>query len=205
VISRCCGFGPLTVEFDERVLAPRPWTIVQSERAASRLEHAADGVIVELHCGAGHIGQATAALTGRRLIQVDNSAASCEWAVRNAGRNRVDATVIRAAVEASPLRAGRGALVLADPPYVRSADTHRYPDDPEHAIDGGADGLDGFRACLPVASRLLRSGGALVLQVGGAEQADAVAALACAGDTNLEPVDVAVVSSTRAVLELVRR
>ena len=45
----------------------------------------------------------------------------------------------------------------------------------------------------------------LVLQVWGPEQADAVAALASRGETGLEPVDVAVSSATRAVLDLVRR
>jgi methylase of polypeptide subunit release factors len=200
-----CKFGPLTVEYDERVLVPRPWTLLQSERAADQLEHAPEGPVVELHCGAGHIGQATAVMSGRRLIQIDDAVASCTWAVRNARRNRVDAAVIRADLTNDPLRAGCCALVLADPPYVPSEETAQFPEDPEHAIDGGRDGLDGFRACLPVAARLLRAGGILVLQVRGPRQADEVAALASAAASNLEPIGVRVVSPTRAVLELGRR
>lgn len=201
---RCTAFGPLTVGYDESVLAPRPWTYLQSTRAAGHLEHAPGGPVIELHCGAGHIGQATAALSGRTLVQIDDAAAACAWASRNARRNGLDVAVVQADISSSPLRAGRGALVLADPPYVPSAETQRFPDDPAHAIDGGDDGLVGFRACLPTASRLLQLGGMLVLQVRGAEQAEAVAALASSMALDLEPVDVIATSPTRALLELVR-
>jgi methylase of polypeptide subunit release factors len=205
VTGRACAFGPLTVEYDEHVLAPRPWTLLQSERAARYLEDSPAGVVVELHCGAGHIGQATAAMSGRHVVQIDDAAASCAWAVHNAACNHVAATVVQADIASSPLRAGHSALVLADPPYVPSGETARFPEDPAHAIDGGGDGLDGFRACLPAAAQLLRRGGMLVLQVWGPEQADAVAALASAGACGLEPVEVVVASPTRALLELVRR
>ena len=200
-----CEFGPLTVEYDDQVLAPRPWTLLQSERAAHHLRTAAEGPIVELHCGAGHIGQAAAALSGRDLIQLDDAAASCSWAFRNAARNQVRAAIVRADIAANPLRRGCSALVLADPPYVPSRETSRFPEDPEHAIDGGGDGLDGFRTCLPVAADLLQPGGLVVLQVWGPAQADAVAALAARDVAHLAPLDVTVVSETRAVLDLVRR
>ena len=200
-----CEFGPLTVEYDDQVLAPRAWTLLQSERAADHLRTAPDGPIVELHCGAGHIGQAAAALSGRDLIQLDDAAASCGWAFRNAARNQVRAAIVRADITANPLRRGCSALVLADPPYVPSGETSRFPEDPEHAIDGGGDGLDGFRTCLPVAADLLQPGGLLVLQVWGPAQADAVAALAACDVAHLSPLDVTVVSETRAVVDLVRR
>jgi methylase of polypeptide subunit release factors len=195
----------LVVDYDDQVLAPRPWTLLQSERAADHLRTAPDGPIVELHCGAGHIGLAAALLSGRHLVQIDDAPASCAWSSHNAGRNQVRAAVVRADLASIPLRQGCGTLVLADPPYVPTAETSRFPEDPEHAIDGGDDGLDGFRTCLPAAAHLLRPGGILVLQVWGPKQADAVAALASRGETGLEPVDTMVVSSTRAVLDLVRR
>ncbi len=34
------------------------------------------------------------------------------------------------------------------------------------ALDGGADGLDAYRALIPQAARLLAPGGALVVEVG---------------------------------------
>jgi methylase of polypeptide subunit release factors len=205
VTCRSCAFGPLVIDYDDQVLAPRPWTLLQSERAAGHLRTGPDGPIVELHCGAGHIGLAAAVLSGRHLVQVDDAAAACAWSSHNADRNQVRTAVVRADLASIPFRHGCSALVLADPPYVPTTETTRFPEDPEHAIDGGADGLDGFRACLPVAAQLLQAGGMLVLQVWGPEQADAVAALVTLGDTGLEPVDTTVVSSTRAVLDLVRR
>ena len=38
-----CEFGPLTVEYDDQVLAPRPWTLLQSARAADELAPCAGG------------------------------------------------------------------------------------------------------------------------------------------------------------------
>jgi methylase of polypeptide subunit release factors len=204
VTAHACNFGPLDVEFDEGVLSPRPWTLVQSARAAQRLAQLPHGPVLELHCGAGHIGQATAAWTGRHLVQLDDDPACCEWASHNARRNDLCASVVCAGVDAAPLASGRCALVLADPPYVPARETARYPDDPRHAIDGGADGLDGVRECLPTAERVLRSGGVLLLQVRGPRQAAMVSALTRAAHPALWVADVMVVSAQRAVVELVR-
>ena len=38
--------------------------------------------------------------------------------------------------------------------------------DPRQALDGGADGLDAYRALIPQAARLLVPGGVLVVEVG---------------------------------------
>jgi methylase of polypeptide subunit release factors len=62
--------------------------------------------------------------------------------------------------------------VVADPPWVRSDQTARWPVDPLEAIDGGADGLDVARLCLEVATRHLVRGGAVLLQLGSVEQVD---------------------------------
>ncbi len=197
-------FGPVRVAYDDRVLAPRRWTLVQSARAARRLCEA-PGTIVELHCGAGHIGQAAAAWTGLPLVQVDVDPTCCEWAASNAEANGVTAAVVCADIDSVPLRDGSCALVLADPPYVPSGDTARFPDDPRRAIDGGADGLDGIRACLPTASRIVQPAGVVVMQVRGPAQAACVEALVAQRHPELALVDVVTVSSTRAIVELERR
>ena len=79
-----CDFGPLRVDYDDRVLAPRPWTLLQSRHGAAWLEQSIDGPIIELHCGAGQIGQATAKWSGRALVQVDDDPVACGWAQHNA-------------------------------------------------------------------------------------------------------------------------
>lgn len=199
-----CNFGPVGVEYDDDVLTPRPWTLLQSARAAQRLAHVPEGPLLEVHCGAGHIGQAAAAWSGNALVQLDDNPVCCEWAARNARRNNLPASIVCADVDAAPVASGTCALVLADPPYVPARETARYPEDPRHAIDGGEDGLDGVRACLPTAERVLRSGGLLVLQVRGPRQAKLVDALTRSAHPALEVADVVVVSRTRAVIELLR-
>ncbi|MFZ0140917.1 MAG: methyltransferase, partial [Aeromicrobium sp.] len=62
-------------------------------------------------------------------------------------------------------------LVIADPPWVASSMTDRFPDDPLIAIDGGTDGLDIVRSCLRACDRHLVPGGAVVLQLGSPGQA----------------------------------
>ena len=76
-------------------------------------------------------------------------------------------------------------LVIANPPYICRKDidslapeVHDF--DPRAALDGGLDGLDGYRAIAADARRLLAVGAALVVEI-GVGQASAVAALFAAG------------------------
>jgi release factor glutamine methyltransferase len=64
-----------------------------------------------------------------------------------------------------------------------------YPEDPPSAIDGGSDGLDVVRALLPVVVGHLQEGGAVLLQVGGPDQVDAVRDLLAAEGSVLRIVD----------------
>ena len=72
----------------------------------------------------------------------------------------------------------RFGLVIADPPYLVSAEVARYPDDPPTAIDGGADGLALIDRCLAIAIRHALPGAPVLVQVRGPAQAGAVADLA---------------------------
>ncbi|MDF2441841.1 MAG: release factor glutamine methyltransferase, partial [Subtercola sp.] len=72
--------------------------------------------------------------------------------------------------EALPELDGRVSVVVSNPPYIPSDAIPRDPEvrlfDPEHALYGGADGLDVVRSVSQRALRLLRPGGALVLEHG---------------------------------------
>ena len=198
-----CRFGPLEIEYDERVLAPRRWTIAQSDWAVELLADAPPGALLELCAGAGQIGLLAAMRTGRSLVQVEADPVAARFAAGNAGRaGLADRTEIRCArVEAALGPDERFALVLADPPYLRSADTSRWPDDPRMAIDGGADGLGLIRACLDAAASCLPPGGHLLLQVAGPGQAREVAALA-AGQFDAEA---ARITDDERAVQLLRR
>jgi methylase of polypeptide subunit release factors len=170
------GFGGLEIAFDEGVLEPRPWTIEQSHWAIELLDGLPEGPVLELCCGAGQIGLVVAHATRRPLVQVDDDERACSFARHNADANGVGTEIRHAAIEDALAPDERFVLVLADPPYVPSDATDRYDDDPDHAIDGGPDGLDVARRCLAVARRAIADGGVVLLQTGGPRQAEALAA-----------------------------
>lgn len=174
--SQLTTFGHLTIEYDDRVLRPRAWTVLQSAWAAELLPRVPTGDVLELCAGAGHIGLLAVDGTSRRLVQVDADEAACDFARANARRAGRDVEVRHGWMEEALRPEERFALVIADPPWVPSGETSAHPEDPLSAIDGGEDGLDAVRVCLEVISRHLEPGGAAVLQVGDVEQARSVAA-----------------------------
>ncbi|WP_375475639.1 methyltransferase [uncultured Jatrophihabitans sp.] len=200
-------FGPLQIEYDERVLAPRPWTFAQSSWAAELAPTLPAGPILELCAGAGHIGLAAAVLADRDLIQVDANPAAVAYAIANAARSgwseRAEA---RAGQLQHALAAGESfPLIIADPPYLPSADVKQWPDDPVLAIDGGEDGLALVRDCLAVAAAHLAPGGELLLQVAGPQQDRQVAALLAASPAwGLRRIEVRVVDDARAITRIAR-
>jgi release factor glutamine methyltransferase len=58
------------------------------------------------------------------------------------------------------------AVIIADPPWVRTEEVGAFPEDPVTAIDGGADGLQLARGCLDVIAHHLVVAGSALLQVG---------------------------------------
>lgn len=168
-------FGQLRIGYDRRLLTPRAWTVAQSEWAHEILAVAGPGDVLELCSGAGHIGLHAVRGTGRRLVCVDVEPAAGAWIRRNAEAAGVGEVEVRQGRIEDCLTAGeRFALVIADPPWVPTATVEDFPEDPVGAIDGGADGLVLARQCLRVASRHLRPGGSLVLQVGTPTQVDSL-------------------------------
>jgi len=78
--------------------------------------------------------------------------------------------------------AGPFDVIVSNPPYIDSGDLASLPPevrehDPVLALDGGADGLDAYRAIIPRVRLLLSPEGLAVLEV-GAGQADSVTLIA---------------------------
>jgi len=77
-------------------------------------------------------------------------------------------------------------LIVSNPPYIRSAEiaglaTEVRDHDPRAALDGGADGLDAYRALIPQAARLLAPQGALVVEAGQGQSGDIEGLMTAAG------------------------
>jgi methylase of polypeptide subunit release factors len=175
--ERTAYVGRLEIRWDARILEPRPWTADQSRWAARLLTTLPAGPVLELCSGAGHIGLLAICGSRRRLVCVDVDPVASTYAEENAVRNGVtDVEVRTQTIQDAAGDPERYALVLADPPWVPSGETGRFPEDPLRAIDGGAEGIDLALECARTASAVLVPEGLLLLQVGTDEQADAVAA-----------------------------
>lgn len=170
--ARTLQFGPVTIDYDDRVLEPRPWTVAQSTWSASLLRALPAGPVLELCSGAGHIGLAAVHGSGRHLVMVDDDAHACEVARANVERAAADVAVRRGRFTEVLADDERFVLVIADPPWVPTSRVVDHPRDPRHAIDGGLDGLEVVRSCLKVIARHLRPDGLAVLQLGTTHQVE---------------------------------
>jgi release factor glutamine methyltransferase len=165
------GFGPLRVLVHPGVYVPRWQSIALARRAAARLpEH---GCAVDVCTGTGAIAVALqAARPQARVVATDNDPRAVACA-------RANGVEVAAGDLFTPLDRslhGHVDVVVAVVPYVPSpalgflpSDTLRH-EDPAH-YDGGPDGTEVLSRVVTGASRFLRPGGALLLELGG-EQAD---------------------------------
>lgn len=182
VTTRFLDFEGLQIEYDERVLEPRLWTAQQSRWAAELIEVAPPGPVLELCSGAGHIGLLAVTLAPRSLVCVDADATACVFLRRNAARAGVRVDVREGGMDEVLERSETFPVIIADPPWVTTAEVGRYPEDPVSAIDGGVDGFALVRACLDVIDSHLADQGHALLQT-GPDQPDHVRDLLAAYDT----------------------
>ena len=199
---RTARIGTLDIAYDDRVLRPRAWTAAHAAWAAEVLHDAPPGPVLELFCGAGHIGLLSVLASDRRLVAVDLDPVACDYARANAEAAGLDEVVeVRNADLDKALDPDeRFPVVVADPPWVPSGSTGDYPEDPLAAIDGGPDGLALARRSLVVARRHLLPDGVMLLQLGSREQADEVARTAPDGlvvEEVRQPDPTGVVASVR--------
>ena len=174
-------FSQLTIEYDDRVLTPRPWTAMQSQWAAELIPDAPVGRVLELCSGAGHIGLLAVWLSNRPLVCVDLNPAACELTRRNAHMaGLADDVEVHCGDLAEVVPDEEFGVVIADPPWVPAAEVARFPEDPLLAIDGGEDGLSVARLCLAVAAERVAENGHVLIQLGTSEQALRLADEGCA-------------------------
>jgi len=178
-VARIIGekeFWGLPLKLSPATLVPRPDTETVVELALELLR--ADGApqrplrIADLGTGSGAILLALLSeLPGAQGFGTDIS----EQALKTAAANAVSAglaarTTFIACDYASGLL-GAFDLIVSNPPYICAADiaglaVEVRDHDPRRALDGGADGLDAYRALIPQAARLLTPGGVLIVEAG---------------------------------------
>jgi release factor glutamine methyltransferase len=167
---------PLAVTPD--VLVPRAETELLVEAALAGFGAGAAPAVLDLGTGSGAIALAIKqALPAARVTATDRSAAALEVARRNATRLELDVRFVESDWFAK-LRGETFDVIVSNPPYVKSAEvTGPLAHEPRLALDGGADGLDAYRALLSGGGEHLAARGMVVLEH-GAEQRPALAALA---------------------------
>jgi len=119
---------------------------------------------------------------GATGLGLDRSPAAAVLARRNAATLGLADRAAFVAGDWADAVAGKFDLILSNPPYIESATIPGLmPEvaqhEPASALDGGADGLDAYRAIAAALPRLLASRGLAVLEL-GADQQPAVEALA---------------------------
>jgi len=187
-VARITGtreFWSLPLRVTGATLVPRP----ETETIVTAALHALDRRgprsrswrIADIGTGSGAIVLALLSeLPNAFAIGTDISAAALAVARDNADRLDVRRAAYVVCDMASAL-SGPFDLIVSNPPYIATGDLDRLaPEvrqfDPHAALDGGADGLDGYRALAATAAPLLARNGVLVVELGKG-QAESVAAL----------------------------
>ena len=184
-ITGLAPFRSLELAVGPGVFTPRPETefVVQFAIDALALVPSPEPLAVDLGSGSGAIALAMATeVPHARVVAVEKSPDALPWTARNierhgAGRVRL---VEGDLADALPELDGLVDVVASNPPYIPLDAVPRDPEvrlfDPAVALYSGDDGLDALRALSRTARRLLRPGGALVIEHGEL-QAAAIAAI----------------------------
>jgi release factor glutamine methyltransferase len=175
-------FWGLPFKLSRETLVPRPDTETVVELALDMLRGAPRSAgparIADIGTGSGAILLALLSeLPDAIGVGTDISAAAVTTASHNAGELGLRSRASFVACNYAAALSGGFDLIVSNPPYVRSVDV---PDlavevrdhDPHGALDGGADGLNAYRVLIPEAGRLLKPGGALVVEMGIGQSGD---------------------------------
>jgi release factor glutamine methyltransferase len=178
-LTGSCPFWGREFLITPEVLVPRPETELLVETALE-LPLSATARVLDVGTGSGCIAVSLAAERPQwRVFAVDRSHLALTVARRNIERHGVEVELFLG--DLASAAAPPWDLVVANLPYIPSADLGRLPTevhhDPSTALDGGADGLDLVRAFLADLPRLLRVCGGAVLEI-GENQADPVTTVA---------------------------
>jgi release factor glutamine methyltransferase len=195
-VARIVGgkeFWSLYLRVDATTLVPRPETETVVEAALAAIDAGGSRYralhIADLGTGSGALLLALLSeLPNAFGVGTDTSFGALGVARDNAQRLQF-ARAAFVGCDMGAALAGRYDLIVVNPPYIASGDIAALaPDvrdyDPRSALDGGADGLDCYRAIAATVPALLKPAGAVVVEL-GAGQVQAVTALFSAA--GLEP------------------
>jgi release factor glutamine methyltransferase len=178
------GFWTLELEVAPTTLIPRADSETLIEVALAVFpDRGSVTSVLDLGTGTGCLLLAALSeFPGAFGVGVDRVPAAAALAARNAARLGLAGRAAFLASHWAGALAAQFDLVLCNPPYIETAAIPGLMaevacHEPASALDGGADGLQGYAALMPTLARLLSPRGAAILEL-GAGQAPAAAALA---------------------------
>ena len=211
-VARILGhreFWGLPLNLSPATLVPRPdtETVVEMALQILRAEARANQPlrIADLGTGSGAILLALLSeLPCANGVGTDVSAEALQTASGNAARLGLSDRATFIACDYASGLAGAFDLIVSNPPYIRSADINALAievrdHDPHTALDGGADGLDAYRALIPQAAQSLAPGATLVVEAGEGQSSDIEALMTAAGLTTAGPPKADLAGIRRAV------
>ena len=175
-------FYGLPLDISQDVLIPRADTEVLAEQAIAYIQQLGECRVLDLCAGSGCVGLAIAAQAPQARVvlgEIDDSALKiCRQNIR---RNSLSARVTPIQMDAreKPARSlGEFQCIISNPPYIPTGDIAGLEPsvrdyEPHMALDGGADGMDFYRAITEQWKEALAPGGRLYFEV-GIGQADPV-------------------------------
>jgi len=177
----------------EGVLIPREETELLVQTAAKMLSGAQTPHLVDLCSGTGAVAVSLADLfPGARVDAVEWMDAAFGYLNRNIQRSGLENIH---AVRLDVLNPKSAQLfhnldgVVSNPPYVREDELpslqREVQREPREALDGGADGLDFYRAIARYWLPALRPGGVLCVEVGDGQAEQVAHIFDCAGLSNI--------------------
>jgi release factor glutamine methyltransferase len=211
-VARLLGrkeFWGLPLKLSAATLVPRPDTETVVELALEMLRASPhpDRVrrIADIGTGSGAILLALLSeLPDAFGVGTDISQAALRTASANAAELALNDRAVFVVCDYAAALAEGFDLIVSNPPYIRSAEVAGLAaevrdHDPRAALDGGADGLDAYRALIPEAARLLRPGGALVVEAGHGQSGPIEGLMTAAGLTHDRPAKADLAGIPRAV------
>lgn len=169
-------FYGLPLDISRDVLIPRMDTEVLAERAILLARAAGEGArVLDLCAGSGCVGLAVAAnVPTCRVVLADVSEGAlrvCKQNVRRCGLSAQVVCLLADAMQPPAANFWDFDVIVCNPPYIPSADIEGLDVsvkdyEPHLALDGGADGLDFYRAIAERWGNALRLDGSLLFEVG---------------------------------------
>jgi release factor glutamine methyltransferase len=193
-VARILGFKEfwgLPLQLSAATLVPRPdtETVVELALEIGRAERAPLHRlrIADIGTGSGAILLALLSEWPEACgVGTDISLAALQTARSNAARLGFAPRAAFVACDYATALSGDFDLIVSNPPYIRSADiaglaseVREY--DPPAALDGGADGLDAYRALIPQAAGLLAPRGRLIVEAGLGQSGPVLGLMTAAG------------------------